>query len=137
MDRLGLGYEVVSKRQPALIYASCSGHGQTGPYAKQGAMDVVAQAMSGIMSITGEPDGRPMRIGASLGDSMGGTFLAMGVISALYEREKSGLGQRLDVAMVESLMYHLENAMVRYSTSGEVPTRIGPRASPYLSLSAL
>ena len=127
MDRLGLGYEVVSKSNPRLIYASCSGHGQTGPYAKQGAMDVVAQAMSGIMSITGEPDGRPMRIGASLGDSMGGTFLAMGVISALYEREKSGLGQRLDVAMVESLMYHLENAMVRYSTSGEVPTRIGPR----------
>jgi CoA:oxalate CoA-transferase len=127
MDRLGLGYEAVSRRNPRLIYASCSGHGQTGPYATRGAVDVVAQAMSGLMSVTGEAEGRPMRTGASIGDTVGGTFLAMGVIAALYEREKSGLGQRLDVAMVESLMYNLENAMVRYSATGEIPGRIGPR----------
>lgn len=127
MDDLGLSYDVVSQRNPRLIYASVSGHGQTGPYARRGALDVVAQAMSGLMSITGESDGRPMRAGASFGDTLGGTYMAMSVLSALYEREKSGLGQRVDVAMVEAVMYNLENAIVRYSTTGEVPGRIGPR----------
>jgi CoA:oxalate CoA-transferase len=127
MDDLGLGYDVVSKRNPRLIFASCSGFGQWGPYSQRGALDVIAQAMSGFMSITGEPDGRPMRAGASIGDTLGGTFLAMGVISALYEREKSGLGQRLDVSMVESVIYNLENAIIRHSATGEVPGRIGPR----------
>lgn len=127
MDRLGLGYEEVSRRNPRIIYASCSGFGQTGPYAQRGALDVIAQAMSGLMSITGEPDGRPMRVGASFGDTVGGTFLAVGILTALYERERSGLGQRLDVSMLESLVYNLENAIIRYSATGEVPQRIGPR----------
>jgi CoA:oxalate CoA-transferase len=127
MDRLGLGYEVVARRNPRLIYASCSGHGQTGPYAERGAVDIIAQAMSGLMSITGEPDGRPMRVGASYGDSLGGSYLAMGVLAALFERERSGLGQRLDIAMVESLLYHNENAIIRYSATGRVPGRIGPK----------
>ena len=127
MDKLGLGYEAVSKRNPRIIYASVSGHGQTGPYAGKGAVDIVAQAMSGLMSITGEADGRPMRVGASFGDTIGGNYLAMGVIAALYERERSGLGQRLDVSMVETVMYHMENAIIRYSATAEVPGRIGPR----------
>jgi CoA:oxalate CoA-transferase len=127
MDRLGLGYEEVSKRNPRLVYASCSGFGQWGPYASKGALDVIAQAMSGLMSITGEADGRPMRAGASIGDTLGGTYMAIGVLSALYEREKSGLGQRLDISMVESVVYNLENAIIRYSATGEVPRRIGPR----------
>ncbi len=126
MDELGIGYDVISKRNPRLIFASCSGFGQWGPYSRRGALDVIIQGMSGYMSITGEADGRPMRSGASIGDTLGGTFMAMGVISALYEREKSGLGQRVDVSMLESLIYNLENAIIRTS-AGEVPTRIGAR----------
>ncbi|MBI4338830.1 MAG: CoA transferase [Chloroflexi bacterium] len=127
MDDLGLGYETISRRNPRIIFASCSGFGQWGPYAQRGALDIIAQAVSGLMSITGEPDGRPMRAGASIGDTLGGTFMALGVISALYEREKSGLGQRLDVSMVESVIYNLENAIIRYSATGEVPGRVGSR----------
>ena len=127
LERLGLGYDVVSQRNPRIIYASVAGHGQTGPYARRGAFDIVAQAMSGLMSITGEADGPPMRAGASLGDTIGGAYLAMGVISALYEREKSGAGQRVDVAMVESMMFHLENAIIRYSVSGQPPGHVGAR----------
>ena len=127
MERLDLGYKEVSKRNPRMIYASCSGFGQTGPYASRGAVDIIAQAMSGLMSITGESDGRPMRTGTSFGDTLGGNSLAIGVLAALYERERSGVGQRLDVSMVESVIYHLENAVIRYSTTDQVPTRIGPR----------
>ena len=127
MERLGLGYVEVSKRNPRIIYASCTGFGQTGPYANLGALDIIVQAMSGLMSITGEADGRPMRVGASVGDTLGGTYLALGVLSALYERERSGVGQRLDVSMMESLMYNMENAIIRHSATGELPTRIGPR----------
>ena len=139
LERLGLGYETVSGRNPRIIYASVSGHGQTGPYARRGAFDIIAQAMSGLMSITGERDGPPMRVGASFGDTMGGAYLAMGVISALYEREKSGRGQRLDVAMVEAVMYHLENAIIRYSVTGKAPERVGarhPLITPFQSFEA-
>jgi len=127
MERLGLGYETVSRRNPRIIYASCSGFGQNGPYTSRGALDIIAQAMSGLMSITGEPDGQPMRVGASFGDTLGGTYMAVATLAALYERERSGLGQRLDVSMLESLIYNLENAIIRYSATGEVPQRIGPR----------
>ena len=127
MDRLGLGYDVVSARNPRIIYASCTGFGQTGPYKNRDGVDIVAQAMSGLMSITGEADGRPMRAGASFGDTVSGLTLATGVIAALYERERSGRGQRVEVSMVESLVYHLENAVIRYSATGESPVRIGPR----------
>ncbi|MBM3947230.1 MAG: CoA transferase, partial [SAR202 cluster bacterium] len=127
MDGLGLGYDAVRTRNPRIVYASCSGFGQTGPYAQRSAVDIIAQAMSGLMSVTGEPGGRPMRAGASIGDTIGGTYLAMGVIAALYERERSGRGQRLDISMVEGLLYHLENAIVRYSATGEVPSQVGAR----------
>jgi CoA:oxalate CoA-transferase len=127
MDGLGLGYEAVRARNPRIVYASCSGFGQTGPYASRSAVDIIAQAMSGLMSLTGEPGRGPMRVGASIGDTLGGAYLAMGVITALYERERSGQGQRLDISMVESVIYHLENAIVRYSATGEVPEQVGPR----------
>ena len=127
MDGLGLGYEAVSSRNPRIIFASCSGFGQWGPYSKRGALDVIAQAVSGFMSVTGEAGGRPMRAGASIGDTLGGTYMAIGVLSALYEREQSGLGQSVDVSMVESVGYNLENAIIRYSATGEIPQRIGPR----------
>ena len=127
MDRLGLGYDSVASRNPRIVYASVTGFGQTGPYKDRRGVDIVAQATSGLMSITGEADGRPMRAGASVGDTVSGLTLATGVIAALYERERSGRGQRVEVSMVESLVYHLENAVIRYSATGESPARIGPR----------
>ena len=127
MEKLGLGYEQFEGTNPGLIYASCSGYGQTGPRAQQGAFDVIAQGFSGLMSITGEPDGRPMRVGTSVGDTFGGTYMALGILSALYERDSSGKGQKIDVSMVESVIYNLENAIIRYSITGQIPQRIGTR----------
>ena len=127
MEKLGLGYEQFEGTNPGLIYASCSGYGQTGPRAQQGAFDVIAQGFSGLMSITGEPDGRPMRGGTSVGDTFGGTYMALGILSALYERDRSGKGQKIDVSMVESVIYNLENAIIRYSITGQIPQRIGTR----------
>ena len=127
MEKLGLEYEQFEGTNPGLIYASCSGYGQTGPRAQQGAFDVIAQGFSGLMSITGEPDGRPMRVGTSVGDTFGGTYMALGILSALYERDRSGKGQKIDVSMVESVIYNLENAIIRYSITGQIPQRIGTR----------
>jgi CoA:oxalate CoA-transferase len=136
MPKLGLDYEAVYKRNPKIIYASCSGFGQYGPYSDRGAVDVIIQAMCGIMGITGEPepDGRPMRIGASFADSMSGAYMTMAVLAALAERERSGMGQYVDVAMMEAMMYHVEEAITNYSITGEVPKRIGagrPRSFPF------
>jgi CoA:oxalate CoA-transferase len=127
MDRLGVGYEVLKKHNPRLIYAACSGFGQTGPYREKPALDIIAQGMSGIMSITGEEGGPPVRAGASIGDIVAGLFLAIGILSALIERQKSGLGQMVDVSMLDSQVAILENALVRYLNTGEVPQRIGTR----------
>ena len=127
MDRLGLGYDAVRAGSPHIIYASLSGFGATGPDAGRGALDIIAQATSGLMSLTGEPGGPPLRAGASLGDSLGGVYLALGVLAALHERERTGLGRRLDVSMQESVLYHLENAVVRHSVTGETPGRTGSR----------
>jgi CoA:oxalate CoA-transferase len=130
MDRLGLGYAALSERNPRLVYASCTGFGETGSYAKRLGVDPIIQAMSGAMSITGEPDGPPVRVGYSMCDLGGGMFLAMGVLGALYERERSGLGQFLDISLLECHLALLENAIVRHTVAGEVPSRLGSR-HPY------
>ena len=127
MARLGLDYEAVSARNPRLIYASLSGFGQYGPYAERGAVDVIVQGLSGVMSITGYPDGPPARAGYSIGDMAGGLYLAQGILAALIERGTSGKGQHLDVAMLDAQVNLLENAVVRYFATGEVPQRIGSR----------
>jgi CoA:oxalate CoA-transferase len=127
MARLGLDYESVSARNPRLIYASLSGFGQYGPYADRGAVDVIVQGLSGIMSITGYADGPPARTGYSIGDMAGGLYMAQGILAALIERGVSGLGQHIDVAMLDSQVNLLENAVVRYFATGEVPARIGSR----------
>jgi CoA:oxalate CoA-transferase len=127
MDALGLGNEAISARNPRVIYASTSGFGQTGPYAQRGAVDVIVQAMSGLMSITGHPDGPPARAGYSIGDMAAGMYTAIAVLGALVERQKSGAGQRIDVAMLDSQLALLENAMTRYFATGVVPGRIGTR----------
>ena len=127
MDRLDLGYDVVKERNPRIIYTSVSGFGQTGPYQHRPALDVIVQGMGGIMSITGEPGGRPIRPGASIGDIVAGLFTAIGILAALQEREKSGLGQRIDVAMMDCQVALLENAFARYFATGEIPKPLGTR----------
>lgn len=132
MRRLGLDYETLHAISPRLVYGSCSGFGQSGPYAQRGAFDVIVQAMGGLMSITGEPGGPPLRVGASIGDIMGGMYLALGVLAALVERGVSGQGQYIDVSMLEAQVASLENAVVRYSATGEVAGPIGTR-HPFLT----
>ena len=127
MDRLGLGYAAVREVNPGIIYASCSGFGRTSPYAHRPAYDVIVQGMGGTLSITGEEGGPPVRVGFSIGDIGGGIFTALGILSALHEREKSGLGQMIDVAMLDCQMALLENAFTRFFATGEVPQRIGTR----------
>ncbi|MBI2829578.1 MAG: CoA transferase, partial [Chloroflexi bacterium] len=97
MAKLGLSYETLKERNPAVIYAACSGFGQTGPYATKPAFDVIVQAMGGIMSVTGEPGGPPVRPGVSLGDITAGLFLCIAILAALEERHKSGQGQMIDI----------------------------------------
>ena len=125
MARLGLDYETVAARNPSIIYASLSGFGQTGPRANRGANDIIIQGMSGIMSITGHRDGPPARPGYSIGDLAGGLFFAQGVLAALVERGRSGLGQYLEVSMLEAQVNLLENAVIRYFATGELPKRMG------------
>ncbi len=134
MARLGLGYDALSSRNPGLIMASVSGFGQTGPYSDRPALDVVVQAMGGIMSITGEPGGGPVRPGASFGDLTAGLFATIGILSALHERERSGLGQAIDISMLDCQVAMLENAIMRYFVTGQAPERLGtrhPSATPF------
>lgn len=127
MRKFGLDYDEVSQHNPRIIYASCSGFGQTGPIASKPALDIVVQAMGGIMSITGEEGGPPVKPGASIGDIVAGLFLGIGVLAALQERERSGRGQWVDVAMLDCQIAMLENAFARYFATGEVPKALGSR----------
>jgi len=127
MDRLGFGPDRLRQLNPRLIYASTSGFGQSGPYSQKNAVDVIAQGMSGLMSITGHAGGPPARAGYSIGDMAGGMFTAIGVLAALMERVRSDEGQEVDVAMLDAQVALLENAFVRYFATGEIPQRIGTR----------
>jgi len=127
MEKLGLGYDVLKEINPRLVYASSTGYGQTGPYSQRPAYDAVVQAMGGIMSITGQADGLPTRVGTSVGDIFAGLFAAIGILAALHERESSGLGQMVDVAMLDCQVAILENAIARYEFTGEIPRPIGNR----------
>ncbi|MCL6649026.1 MAG: CoA transferase [Chloroflexi bacterium] len=127
LERLGLSYARLREVNPRLIYAATSGFGQTGPYRERPAMDVIVQGMSGLMSITGPEGGPPVRVGTSIGDIVAGMFTAIGILAALHERERSGEGQFVDVAMLDSQLAILENALVRYFVSGEIPRPLGTR----------
>ena len=127
MTRLGFGYEAVSERHPRLIYAACSGFGQTGPDSQRPAYDMVVQGMGGIMSLTGHEGGEPTRVGTAIGDITAGMFTAIGINAALYEREHSGRGQFIDIAMLDCQVAILENAIARYFTTGETPGPSGAR----------
>jgi len=125
--KLGLSYDVLCKINPRVIYAAVSGFGHSGPYSERPAYDMIAQALGGIMSITGQPGGEPTRVGSSIGDIIAGMFGAIGIISAIYERVFTGIGQMVDVAMLDGQVAVLENAIVRYAISGEVPGPLGSR----------
>lgn len=127
MEKLGLDYGTLKSEYPSLIYAACSGFGQTGPYAQQGAYDMIIQGMGGIISITGEPDGPPVRVGTSISDITAALFTTIGILSALHHRNQTGNGQFVDVAMLDSLVAVLENAVVRYFATGEAPKPLGAR----------
>ncbi|MBN1380938.1 MAG: CoA transferase [Deltaproteobacteria bacterium] len=129
MDRLGLDYETVRKINSRLIYTSISGFGQTGPYAHKPAFDMIAQGMGGVMSITGpeQPGSPPCRVGYSIGDMGASLFAANGILGALLERQKSGEGQRLDVAMLDCQVALCENAIARYLGTGEISRPLGSR----------
>lgn len=127
MEKLGLGYDVLIKINPKIIYAACSGFGHTGPYSERASYDAVVQAMGGIMSITGEKGGKPTRVGTSIGDITAGLFAAIGILSALVSRNVTGLGQMVDVAMLDSQVAILENAIARYVVTKEIPSREGNR----------
>jgi CoA:oxalate CoA-transferase len=129
MDRLGLGWNGLKERYPRLVYAATSGFGQTGPYAQRPAYDVIAQAMGGIMSLTGHEGGPPTRVGSSIGDLGAGLFTALGIVSALHDRTRTGKGMLIDVAMLDSQIGLLENAIIRYFASGQSPRPVGARHS--------
>ena len=127
MKKYGLDYETLAIEHPSLIYAACSGFGQTGPFSEKGAYDMIIQGMGGIISITGEPEGLPVRVGTSISDITAALFTTIGILSALHHRSKTGKGQFVDVAMLDSLVAVLENAIVRYFTTGEIPQPLGSR----------
>ncbi len=127
MDRLGFSYEAIRQRNPKIIYASLSGFGQKGPYAQKPAYDMIAQGMGGTVSITGEPGKPPVRVGYSIGAMGAGLFSAIAILSALHEMKKSGEGQWIDVAMVDSQVALCENALIRYLVTGEIPRPLGTR----------
>lgn len=137
MDKLGLGYDVLKEINPRLIYSACTGFGMTGPYKHDPAYDVIVQGMGGIMSITGQEGGEPTKVGASIGDITAGIFSAVGIMIALYNREKTGKGQLVDVSMLDCQVAILENAIARYMNAGVSPKPIGNRhasITPFQSL---
>lgn len=134
MQRWGLGYETLAELNPKLIYAALSGFGQTGPYADRTSYDIIAQAMGGLMALTGFADGPPTRGGGSLGDFIGGTFLAVAILGALHQRQRTGVGQMVDVSNMDTIFAMLDNWPTVYSMTGRTPPRLGNRhaaVTPY------
>ena len=139
MAKLGFSFEEMQAIKPDIIYAAISGFGHDAlpEYATKPAYDMVAQAFSGLMSITGPENGAPVRVGSSMGDIIAGHQCAIGILSALWYRERTGQGQKVDISMVDGLVYALENAIVRYTVSGEVPHPLGtkhPAITPFQAL---
>src|SRR5215472_2402214 len=127
MEKLGYGWETLHARYPKLIYAAASGFGHTGPLSKEPAYDMVVQGLGGIMSITGHPGQPPVRIGMSIGDIGAGLYAAVAVNAALLHRERTGEATKVDIAMFDCQLALLENAIMRYTVTGEVPGPLGAR----------
>ncbi|WP_030902799.1 CaiB/BaiF CoA transferase family protein [Streptomyces sp. NRRL F-5126] len=135
--RLGLGYQELAELNPRLIYASISGYGQTGPWSARPGYDAIAQAQSGMMSITGEPDGAPVRPGVPTADIGAGMWATIGVLAALHARERTGRGQHVDVSLFDGQLAWLTYVAGGYFATGELPRPLGsahPTIVPYQAL---
>ena len=134
IKKLGLGYEDAKKVNPKIIYASISGFGQSGPYSKKAAYDAVAQAMGGMTYLTGYPDGAPVKVGPAISDAATGIHTAAAILAALHYRERTGEGQYIDMAMMDTVFSMLENSVPIMTMLGQNPQRIGnanPGSAPY------
>lgn len=141
LARLGLDYDTLAARNPRLVYCSITGFGQTGPYQDRPGYDFLIQAMGGLMSVTGEmdekPGGGPQKVGVALTDIMTGLYATIGILAALQERERSGLGQYVDLALLDVTAATLANQATNYLVGGQLPRRLGnahPNIVPYQSL---
>ena len=134
LAKFGLDYKSLAPDNPRLIYCSVTGYGQDGPYAPRAGYDLMAQGMGGIMSITGTPDGKPMRVGIPVTDIFTGVYSAVGILAALAQREKTGKGSYVDTALLDSTVGVLANQALNYLVSGQIPLRTGnahPNIVPY------
>ena len=134
LARYGLGYEQLHGQFPGLIYCSITGFGQTGPYAPRPGYDGLVQAMGGVMSLTGEPDGLPMKVGVPVADVFAGLYGCIGILAALRHREATGQGQQIDIGMLDTHVAWLANQGMNYLATGENPQRLGndhPNIVPY------
>lgn len=139
MERLGLSSEALRGRNPRLIYASATGFGRTGPDAERPAYDVIVQARSGLMSLTGHDESAPARVGTSISDILTGMYAAFGIVAALLARGRANRGCDLDLSMLECTVATLENAIARFSVTGEAPKSLGtrhPSIAPFQSFRA-
>ena len=127
LERWGYGWKDICKKYPKLIYASASGFGQTGPLKELPAYDMVVQGMGGLMSVTGQPNSEPTRVGTSIGDITAGLFTTIGINAALFDRQKTGKGMYIDVSMLDCQIAILENAIARYLSKNEIPKPMGSR----------
>lgn len=127
MERFGLGWDQIQTRHPHLVYGAVSGYGHTGPWAGKPAYDMVVQALGGVMSITGEKGRDPVRCGASIGDIVAGMFLVQGVLAALWDRERTGRGRKVDVGMLDSQLAIIEHAIAITDVTGTPPGPTGAR----------
>lgn len=134
LSAYGLSYEQIKHQFPQLIYCSITGFGQTGPYAARAGYDFLIQGMGGIMSLTGEPDGQPMKVGVGIADVMTGMYAAVGILAALRHRDLTGQGQQIDVSLLDTQVAWLINAGTSYLNTRENPVRLGnghPNIVPY------
>lgn len=134
LKKYGLDFESIHKLNPKLIYCSVTGFGQDGPYAHRAGYDFLIQGMSGIMDLTGEPDGSPQKIGVAFADIFSGLYGVIGIQAALVERQRSGLGQQVDISLLDCMTGVLANQAMNYLASGQTPTRMGnahPNIVPY------
>jgi len=134
LDRYGLGYQHLAERNSRLVYCSITGFGQDGPYRDRAGYDFLVQGMGGLMSITGEPEGEPMKVGVAITDILTGMYAATAVLAALAHRERSGRGQHIDLALLDVQVAMLANQAQNYLVTGEPPARLGnshPSIVPY------
>jgi crotonobetainyl-CoA:carnitine CoA-transferase CaiB-like acyl-CoA transferase len=134
LAKYGLGYADLREAVPGLIYCSITGYGQTGPYAERPGYDFVVQGMGGLMGVTGEPDGMPMRAGVAVTDLFTGMYACTGILAALHQRKATGMGQHIDVALLDVAVATMANQALAYLATGEDPRRHGnahPSIVPY------